>query len=90
MTLIGLAAATVSVRMAGATDRARLRAATLQLEQAVRLARHRALSRRQPVWLELQMKPAGYRIRTSPAQAPPWRWLAGVRLAQILTQALSD
>lgn len=81
VTLVGVAAATVTVRLGSATDRARLRAATLQLEQAVRLARHRALTRRQPVWLELQMKPAGYRIRTSPAETPPWRWLEGVRLA---------
>ena len=82
VTLLGIVAVTVSVRLAPATDRARLRGATLTIEQTLKLARHRAMTKHQPVWIEF--RPDGtYRTRFAPhAGQPnaPWRSLANVRI----------
>jgi general secretion pathway protein H len=60
--LLGLAASTLGLRLNGTTARARLRAATVRIEQAQRLARHRATTRRQSVWLVFQPGSGRFRM----------------------------
>jgi Tfp pilus assembly protein FimT len=82
--LLGLAAAGVTMSQRGATDAARLRAATLEIEQTLRLARHLATTQRRPVWVCLR---GGSPAQRAPgaAAAPPAGTLAktldGVTLA---------
>jgi type II secretion system protein H len=60
--LVGIAASVVTLQLHGSTDRARLRAATIQLEQALRLARHRAMTRHETVWLVFEVGGGRYRL----------------------------
>ncbi len=53
--LVGLAASVVTVQLRGSTDRARLRAATLRIEQTLRLARHRAMTHHESLWLVFRL-----------------------------------
>jgi len=62
LALIGLAASVVSVHLHGATDAARLRAATLQIEQTLHLARQRALMRHETVSLVFEIGGARCRL----------------------------
>ena len=78
--LVGLVAAGAAVSVAGSTDRARLRAATVELEQTLRQARHRARSHRQSVWLGLECGSARYRMMLDGKEGSPWRSLHGVRV----------
>ncbi len=79
LVLIGLLAGGLTLRLGGSTERARLRAATLQIEQTLRLARHHARTRRQPVWLRFELGGGRYRWETAAsAQRPgvhPWKSL---------------
>ncbi len=79
--LVGLAASIVTVQMHGSTDRARLRAATLRIEQSLRLVRHRAMTHHEPVWLVFQLGRS--RCRLAFAEQPQgepsvWHTLDGV------------
>jgi len=82
--LLGLAAAALTVQLSGLTERARLRAAALDIEQTLRLARHQAAKTRQPVWLQFTRGTGRYRLVWAGAMAPTpggWRVLEHVTLA---------
>jgi type II secretion system protein H len=93
VTLLGLAAALVTLRLGGSTDQAQLRAATVEIEQALRLARHRARTRHQPVWLLFRPGTGHYRIVLRPTQDVAharWRTLDGVTITRIAACDLVD
>lgn len=83
--LLGLAATAVTIGVRGATDTARLRAATAQLEQMLRMACWCARTRHESVWLQLQPGTGQYRLlRPSQPDGPalPWKSLDGVVMAR--------
>lgn len=84
--LLGLAAGGVALHLHGVTAEARLRAATVELEQALRRARHQALTRHRPVWVELQPGTGVYRTTTGAADGP-WQTLQGVIIERAAFQA---
>lgn len=81
--LLGLAATIVTFGLAGTTEPARLRAATLELEQTLRLARYRAQTRHQVTGIVFQPGSARYRlqeVRAADADDAPWRALDAVTI----------
>lgn len=78
--LLGVAASVVGVSWRGSTDAARLRAATIELEQAVRTVSRHARLHRQPATLALALGTGRYRLEWSTAADPGWRTLRGVTL----------
>lgn len=52
--ILGIAAATVSLKLTGSTQRARLRSAAVKIEQVLRQARHQAVMRHEPVWIVVE------------------------------------
>lgn len=86
--LVALSATIVTVHLGGATRSARLRSATVEIEQALRLARHRARTRHEPVWLEFQVGSGRYRLVFAEHRGTAdsvWRALAGVTVERAST-----
>lgn len=85
VTLVGLAAAGVTLSLRGTTEPACLRAATLQIEQTWRLARHRAATRHVPVWVQFQSGGGRYRLvwsEETTGVGPAWKTLDGVTIVR--------
>jgi len=83
--LLGLAATTVAVELDSTTDTARLRAATTELEQTLRLARHQAGKTHRPSWLQLELGTGHYRLVLAAQKQThdfPWHTLEGVTVAR--------
>lgn len=76
--LIGIAATTLALQLAGRTSAARLRAAELELEQTLRLAHQQARARHAPVRLELRLASGQYRLVLAgdDDQSPALSWRA--------------
>lgn len=79
LVILGIVAAGVGVQARGTTSGVSLRAATLQIEQALRLARFRARTARVPVWLVFTRGPGKYRV-DSGQQRGPWHALERVSI----------
>lgn len=76
--LLGVTAVLVTVRLHSATGAARLRGATLQLEQTMRTASVIARRRHEPVWFVIECGSGRYALRTSARPPAEWRHLDGV------------
>ena len=86
LVLIGMAATIVTINLQGSTDKARLRAATLEIEQTLRLARHTAQRHHQPVWLIFEPERSRYRLEflePTNAESSAWRALDGLRIQRV-------
>ncbi len=97
LVVLGVVASGVALSVRGSTEPARLRAATLQLEQTLRLGRRWATRQRVPVWLQLRLGTGAYRLAGAvgeSSQEPPraderpaglgtWRALDGVLVSQV-------
>jgi prepilin-type N-terminal cleavage/methylation domain-containing protein len=81
LVLLGLAATVVTVELQGTTQGGRLRSATVQIEQVLRLARHLTARSHRPTWLEFERGSGRYRVlfgsRTG-SQPGNWHLLQGV------------
>jgi general secretion pathway protein H len=80
LALLGLAATSVALKLGPTTRAARLRSATLQIEQLLRLARHQAVATHQRV--DVQFECGGQRFRVVDGrQVGPWHVLDGVTVS---------
>src|SRR5512139_3106251 len=83
--LMAVAAAIVTVRLAGSTGQARLRAARLESESTLRRARQFTASRHRPAWLEIDCEQR--RIRAAFAKPEgivgTWKSLDRVRVTDV-------
>ncbi|MEW6252157.1 MAG: prepilin-type N-terminal cleavage/methylation domain-containing protein [Planctomycetota bacterium] len=78
--LLGAAAGGVALGVRGTTDPARLRSATLELEQALRLGRQWTARRHAPAWVQMERGTGRYRLVTDAAGA--WHVLPEVSFTQ--------
>lgn len=84
VTLLGLTAALLSLRLQGATEAARLRQARLELETTLRTARHWSRAHHAPSRIEIDAEHDRWRWLRAAGNAPtqPWRAIPGVEFEQ--------
>lgn len=80
--LLGLAATLVATRIGAGTAAARLRAAHVTLERALRLARHEARVKHAPRWLVFEVGAGRYAV-TRNAEPLVWRSLGAVEVISV-------